>query len=74
MNLHLPRNHFNFRDPKWVAGLSLLVIANVVHYLVPRLGIRPTDSLDFVQGTLTGAAIGLLLWSLITTSRPRTQA
>jgi hypothetical protein len=72
MNLHLPRN--NFRNPKWFAGLSLLVIANVVHYLVPRLGVGQTDSLDFIQGTLTGAAIALLLWSIITTARPRSDA
>ena len=63
MNFHLPRK--NRLDPKLFGGLVLLAVANSAHYLLPRLGLGGIDSLDFVHGSLIGAAIGLLLWSLV---------
>ncbi len=69
MNFHLPPK--KRLDPKLFAGLVLLAIANSAHFLFPRLGFGGMDRFDFVQGLLMGAAIGLLLWSVVGSRRRR---
>jgi uncharacterized membrane protein YccC len=71
MKTDLPPSH-DRRDPKLIAGLIALVLANTLHFLLPRLGFAAPDGFDFIQGTLIGIAIALLLWSVITTTRQRT--
>ena len=72
MKTHLPQNTRR-RDPKLILGLVALVLANSLHFLLPRLGLgTATDGFDFVQGALMGIAIGLLIWSVVTSTRSRT--
>ena len=72
MKTHLPQNTRR-RDPKLILGLVALVLANSLHYALPRLGLGPmSDGFDLVQGTLMGIAIGLLIWSVVTSTRSRT--
>ena len=71
MNLHLPHSSRR-RDPKLIVGLFALAIANSIHYFLPRLGLGTTsDGFDFIQGSLMGIAIALLIWSIATNARKR---
>ena len=57
------------RDPFLIAGLIDLVFANVVHYVLPRFGLWKTDGFDLFWGVLMGIGIGLLLISIIRSTR-----
>ena len=57
------------RDPKLIAGLVVLALANTMHYMLPRLGLGELDGIDFITGALMGLSIGLLLWSVATSRR-----